>query len=84
MKDIPFIYILIVSLGIAILISSFDDIDQNDRLDKLEEHMLIYHVDDSDNWAETAHSLDIHPDSMTMAQFKEHHVVAVKDAPYRH
>lgn len=30
-------------------------------------------TDDSDDWAESAHALGVHPDSMTVMQFINHH-----------
>lgn len=33
---------------------------------------MIVYPDDSDDWAETAHALGIHPDSLSVEEFIEH------------
>ena len=67
---------------IVLVLLTYDMItDNRSDIKELKEQYKIHHID-SDDWAETANALDIHPDSMTMMQFKQHDTLHSRDAVF--
>ena len=67
---------------VAIILLTVIVVVVSDRVMQLEAQFDIHHID-SDDWAESANALGIHPDSMTMGEFKDHDSTHTIDATYR-
>lgn len=57
--------------------------DNQADIARLQWQFEVHHID-SDDWAESAASLGINSDSMTMKQFKDHDSIHTEDAIYAH
>jgi len=69
-----FLKVILIPIGVLFLMVISDLINPYHPIEvEIDPAWIIYpEVDDSDDWAETANALGVHPDSLTIEQFMEH------------
>ena len=67
-----FVIGVLIPVGMLLLMELRDFIWGYNQIEVVVEPDFVIYPDDSDDWAETAHALGIHPDSLTVDEFIAH------------
>lgn len=74
MKVIKHVFVagVLIPVGVLLLMVLADIVRPYKPIEVvIEPHYFVY-PETQDNWSETAHSIGVHPDSLTIEQFIEH------------
>jgi hypothetical protein len=77
MKDVAKLLLctFLIVAGVLLLMVLSDIVNPHNPIEvEVEEHFIVY-PETQDDWAETAHALGVHPDSLTLDEFYEHSIL---------